>query len=166
MDISKWPLDDIMQLPNWCFGRRELYYSYVKTPELAYRWDIIDKELPDIMVIWYVRINSWQCNDTGSELRLVLSSKLPESHEEVMASEPLIRGFGSEGVEPKVIKFAENRMLPVHNLKLPIITAGRYIAVEASPNGMGQFRADVIIVASGVPKEIPDWLTSEQAKNQ
>lgn len=58
MDISKWPLNKIMQLPDWCFGRRWWVGTYVGTQADTPNYFIIDESVPDIFVLWDVLISS------------------------------------------------------------------------------------------------------------
>lgn len=56
MDISKWPLNKIMQLPDWCFGRRWWVGTYIGTAADAASYFLIEESVPDRFVLWDVLI--------------------------------------------------------------------------------------------------------------
>jgi len=58
MDISKWPLNQIMQLPDWCFGRRWWVGTYVGTQAANPNYFLIEESVPDRFILWDVLIAS------------------------------------------------------------------------------------------------------------
>lgn len=58
MDISKWELNRIMQLPDWCFGRRWWVGTYIGTVADAASYFLIEESVPDKFILWDVLIAS------------------------------------------------------------------------------------------------------------
>jgi len=52
MDISNWSIDRIMQLPDWCFGRKwNLITSYNVAKDTTEQW-LVKQSLPERIVLW------------------------------------------------------------------------------------------------------------------
>ena len=57
MRIDNWPLDRIMRLPDWCFGRRYWVGQYLYGLGGGIAYGIAEEPLPDKFVVWGVMVS-------------------------------------------------------------------------------------------------------------
>ncbi|MBA7558059.1 hypothetical protein ES705_50848 [subsurface metagenome] len=93
MDVSKWPLEKIMALPDWCFGKRWWVGIYLGTAMAEAVPFIIDQSVPDVFVLWDVLVLSAGVTEqTRTDLTLRLCRALPTTAN-VREFQRLLRGF-------------------------------------------------------------------------
>jgi len=70
MDTSNWGDGRIMQLPDWCFGRRWPISCAATVSAGLYRWQLSPSRLPERMVVWSAfveaRLATWATISAGS----------------------------------------------------------------------------------------------------
>lgn len=165
MDVRKWPINRIMQLPDCCFGTRFGVFCRVRSADATPTWDISEISLPDQCVIW--EVGGWmsRLEYTFDTFRLALGDHLPTTLPEMNEMEPLLHGLGAEGAEPRVLDAPYEGAFVIPNLKLLVAAQGRKLIVEGTSIA-GQFGLiQVYIVVSSIPKEVPDWLVSGQGSH-
>lgn len=160
MDIRNWSLDQVMQLPDHCFGRR-WPIVLIKTalgPGVA--WDISDMALPEQCVIWEVFwwINADEFMDYLIDMRL--GDHLPAAAGEFIVMEPLFRDFGLHTNNGYSIVPAWNGAFYRLSVRMPIAAAGRRLVVQFYNTLSGSVYGGAGIVISSIPKEVPDCLLS------
>lgn len=164
MDIRDWPLDKIMQLPDWCFGSRNIRCLGDEIPAAGARFVLDTFALPDECVIWEIRpFNRFSIHSTGNvgfHWYAVLADKLPVTFAEFTNNEWL---FGSTGVWVGNTWAFTDQFGSV-NMRQPIRAMGRRLCIYLVNSGTIYDRMGVLFVVSSVPKEVPDWLFSGQAR--
>lgn len=165
MRMDDWPLDKIMRLPEFVFGRRFVVSCVPISPIEGYGWDISEVALPETCVIWELVIQPLGLITGDERLRIALGVQLPTSHAQFMLLEPLFNGLGYQGPGPRGI--ASNRYfgIALRMLRLQVHAAGRKLVCEMGPGAAAEMSMNVMIVVSSVPKEVPDWLFSETVRN-
>jgi len=158
MDISNWGIGRIMQLPDYCFGRRFLVSCTVQGGDAAAAWDISEVALPERCVIWEMRAF---CDSTGVDLtswRMALGDQLPATTAIMDGLEPLINGLGIQGPGPRAIDMSFEGKLIWNRLRQNINAASRRLIIEAT-GALGKTPIVTVgIVVSGVPRSIPDMI--------
>lgn len=163
MRIDNWPLDRIMRLPDWCFGRRYWVGEYVgRTNGQAY--NVIGAEtLPDKFVIWGVLLS---CMSPNSLQALRVTIRLGNDIA-VLTADPrnydrLQMGMSIPGI---VFEYYTNQNgVTWVNCEREIIESkGRRLAISTNGDQVIAYEGTVAIQISAMPKEVPDWLISGQA---
>lgn len=163
MDISKWPLDRIMQLPDWCFGRQWWIGTYVGTTGGAESYFFIEDLPPDIFVLWDVMIHTkGRVAATGVNVSLRLCRQVPTAAN-MRPMTRLLRQFANPA--------------QFYDLYLPPMAISHLgpmrVVVEAQNNGVGGVlkiveetgtcENGVGLLVSAIPREVPDWVVSGMA---
>lgn len=166
MRVDDWSLDRIMQLPDWCFGRRWQISLYALSTAGAPVWDITEMGLPERCVLWEWTAWSTYIWLQGDRWRLALGDQLPTTVAMMNVLSPLLYGLGVQEAEPRGIIGTYYTSLAVRGLRLPIESAGRrlILEVDAVAEGVKDFQFAAVI--SSMPKEIPDWLISGPDKRR
>ncbi len=165
MNISDWPLSRIMQLPDFCFGRRWLMSLTAVATTGAPAWDITELGLPELCVVWEFQLFIPRAGVLGHRWRLALGDVLPTSAAMFDVLEPLFPGFGIQGAEPRGIYQPYYTEFALRTLRYPIRAAGRRVIVELDPAGVGDSEVVISLVVSSIPKEVPGWLFSGMARS-
>ena len=165
MRLDRWPLERIMCLPDWCFGRRWSTGLYATSAATDPLWDISEQSLPQACVLWEVVF--WSCisNVGGDYFRLALGFQLPTSLAMMNALDPLLPGVGVPGPEPRNIIGLSNGFGIRFTMRQMIQANGRKVVLEVNPFAVANKEVQVIMVFSSIPREVPDWLVSAQAIN-
>lgn len=166
MNIRDWPLGQIMQLPDCCFGGRFLVSCYIRQTILGAGWDISEIALPEKFVLWEVEFDVMTEVDKLVLTRLALGDQLPVAVGMVDALEPLLQGFGVQGPEPRVIESFGSVSFSFRRLRQPYTPAGRRLVMEVDlPIAVVAYVSASLIVSS-IPTEVPDCLVSEYLRSQ
>ena len=167
LDLQGWSIEDKLRLPDWCFGRR--YIVSVTWQASAYgtdAYDISEDCFPEEAVIWEVVLSFDRVSANDNYVRLALGSQLPANEAGFMELEPLLRGFGLTGPEPRKIRVPNNFRVIRFCLRQYFAPGGRRLVVfNRVPTTAAFGSGEVIVVVSGLPKEVPDWLISGQVKS-
>lgn len=160
MNISNWPLGQLMQLPDHCFGRRYMVYCTSRPSGQATGFDIAEIAFPEVCVIWELLIDCTVSADKRFIFRITLGDQLPTTEAMVLANEPLIMGLGEQGPEPREIHLKGGRVVRWNKLRFPIRTSGRRLVCQFENTDTLSAIGAVSVVCSSVPREIPDCLIS------
>lgn len=160
MNVRDWPLGQIMQLPDCCFGRRFTVSCSPPVAGPAAVWDISEVALPEVFVIWELSIVPSMANLETCWFRLALGDQLPANAAQMLALPPLFMGMGLPGPEPRQISLGWSNYIHLSRLKVPVSAMGRRLVVEAFPTVGVVGTGEVSIVVSSIPREVPDCLLS------
>ena len=160
MDISKWPIDKIMQLPDWCFGRRWVVFASRIANGAVTNWDMSELTFPNKGVIWQVNIHPVMCTYFTLYYRLALGFQLPTTTAQMDLLSPLLNGFGEQGAEPRKIRAYSNCGAFDLRMRNPMDFQGKRLILQVTGVAEKQALINVAVVVSSLPKEIPDWLSS------
>ncbi len=160
MDISKWPLDMIIALPDWCFGRKYPVSITLRANSDTLVFDIAEMALPEPCVLWSIHIEPYYVDHHNGYMRLALGEQLVTTEAEFMLFTPLIHGFGSQGNDPRKIENSQYTGPLVLNIRQVLDARGRKLTGMAIAVVDKSYRCRVTIVVSSIPKEVPDWVVS------
>lgn len=166
MNIRDWPMGAIMQLPDCCFGRRFLVTCSIHTALPVAAYDISELALPEKAVVWEFFLRGVGVAEAFAAVRLALGDQLPPSVAAMDALEPLFRGWGLQGPDPRIINIDARDQIDLRRLRMPLSTAGRRLILELVPGITGIKNAETGIVVSSIPTEVPDCLVSEYLRSQ
>lgn len=162
MDVSGWTVDELMRLPDWCFGNRELYGCRVanNVPNTG-KWFISTIALPDPACIWSGGIFISENDHQFSHVRWGLRSAVPTSEAEMNSCINFLPEFGNPAYAPPRI------LLPAvegFNIQLQIrkgvVTGGTKFVCEGFLHAAGtMLTLTMYIVASGMPTSMASWLS-------
>lgn len=158
MDISGWPINKIMQLPEHVFGRRWPVSVAFVLAGAAAKFDMADSKLPDGFVIWGITIIHRWASSSNMEVTLATGEQLPAADvafNQLPLLFPEIKSANGKLGSIESIYQASN---VINRLKVPVVNngtrlIGRFIRTVGSSVG-GQ----VILTVSSIPNEVPDWL--------
>jgi len=166
MNIQNWGIGRIMELPDWCFGRRFMVSCALDLAAATRAWDISEVALPEWCVIWELFIVG--TGDFGKEIsvRIALGDQLPAVVAVFDALDPLFMGLGVQGAEPRYLNVNGVRELSMRRLRMPVAANGRRLVIEGLTPEAKTGSLFVAIIVSGVPKEVPDWLVSVNLRSR
>lgn len=160
MDISQWPLGQIMQLPDHVFGRRWLIYCSARPSGGTAGYDISEIPFPEICVIWELLIDCTIEATTRLVFKIALGDQPIAAAGLIEQLEPLFPGLGEQGPEPREIHYKGNKIIRWNKLRMPVRTAGRRMVVEFTNTSEAAASGAVGVIVSSIPKDIPDCLIS------
>jgi len=71
MDVKNWSFDRIMQLPDWCFGKRWWIGEYIGTTAAELVYFTIKDRLPDRFVLWSMLVQGTD-REAGTGINLTI----------------------------------------------------------------------------------------------
>jgi len=163
MDISRWPLDKIMELPDWCFGQQWWIGDSVGTSAATTTYFYFTDMPPDVFVVWDIIVSPGGIvAGTRLDVTLCLCAEAPKD-QNIRTMTRLLRNFGTNGA------FYDMHLPPnVLTHVGPMKTV-----VEAQNNGIGgalkiptetaDLESSIAVLVSAIPKEVPDWVVSGRA---
>lgn len=163
MNIEKWDIDRVMQLPDWCFGTRYPVGVAVRSPVTNPGWDISEISLPEMAVLWEVVFWSPKGYTEIDSIRIGLGMKLPTSTAQMDLTTELLKGCGRFATQKRSYLTFGAEVVNVNRIRLPIATGNRKLILELTPNSSKSNEVQVITIWSSFPKEVPDWLFLGQA---
>lgn len=160
MDISKWTPDEILALPDFCFGRRFPVFVTVICNNAVWLADISERAFPDPCVLWQVSFLITRGSAITIWFRLALGKQLPASEAEFLTLLPFLHGLGETGPEPrKMITYMASGGWSF-DCKSLIRTEGRRLCACVAASAAGYTYLTVAAIVSAVPREVPDWVCS------
>ncbi len=158
MDISGWPMSQIMQLPDFVFGRQQCISQYIGTSAAVVSYFKMKQELPDWFVVWSILVEG-EKHSAATWINLSLRLGGPDSvPANIKDFDRLIRDKGS--VEQ------------TYDWHLPAVGLKHITGLRELVNGKGRFIIGLIkmvgetgtvesmvsVFITPVPREAPDWL--------
>lgn len=166
MDIRRWTPDEILCLPDFCFGRQFPIFSSCVLDNGTWVADISEAAFPDPCVLWEVNVSVWRAAGATVWVRMALADRLPVDEAEFMTLEPFLHGFGNQGAEPrKVVTYLYPGAMGF-GCKTFLRTSGRKLCLCASGAAGSYSYVYVTAVVSVVPREVPDWLSWAKVRSQ
>ena len=163
MDVKGWPLDQIMSLPDHCFGRRwPIVSSRAVGVNSLEQW-LVHAALPDRCVLWQLQAYPAQYTAASCLFKVALGDHEPANDAEFDAFERLFPGnldnAAGEG------SFYVTGLFKVDiPMRLPIFPQGRRFVVQAfNSHATILLPIVMVFVVSSFPTEVPDCLLSQKA---
>jgi len=165
MRIDNWPLDRVMRLPDWCFGRRYWVGQYIYGLAGGVDYGIAEENLPDKFVVWGVMASSMaSVMIRAIELTIRLGTFLPVNDADLYASDRLLKGISTPAMLYELFVIP-NGVTWINCERMLIESAGRRITIGTRGDTENAYTMTVGVQISAMPKEVPDWLISGQGKN-
>lgn len=162
MNISRWSISQIMELPDHLFGQRFPISCCVNTQLTTGAWDIAEVAFPEHFVLWEILL--WRTIQASQAYywRLALGDQVPTVVAMMDGLEPLLPGIGVAGPEPRLVGFAHEGTLRINMLRKPYSAMGRRLVLEVRAAPAQTVEGCATAVVSYMPKEIPDWYLTRQ----
>ncbi len=160
MDISKWSLDKIVQLPDFVFGRRYFIGMISGKDGPGADFVIADEALPNRMVVWGFYCSGRQEAMTSWEVTYRMGAKQTYNGDSCAELQRVFPGMGhpsffneiwSQGGEPVFVMGIRNFVEP---------QGKRLVMAITTNNGTGYREFSAGILISAFPREVPDWVVS------
>lgn len=164
MDISKWPMEKIMQLPRCVFGRSYIVScsAYVTNNNTA--WDMSEISFPPIGVIWQIMFFCHVASTWDGRFRVAIGSQVPTSIVMMDLNEEFIIGYGRQGTKPRRIFSYQYLGEEKYDVRQIIHAQGKKLILEVFAPTDKETRVRVGVVVTGIPKELPEWFNSGLAR--
>jgi len=156
MNISDWPLQRVMELPDHLFGRRFLISCLSNVEAQATVWNISEVPFPELTVIWELQLITWEIENTRTIFRIAMGDQLPLNVGMMDLLEPVFPGFGLDGPEPRFIHSRDLQGTHLTRLKHPVRVSGRRLVCEFENTYAYSSTMGVLMVVSSVPRSVPD----------
>ena len=165
MNIDNWPLDKIMRLPDWCFGRRWWVGTYCGSATGTAFYGMSQETLPDKIVVWGVLItNRSPVCLQAMRLTIRLGYRVPANVAEATALERLFKNIS----EPNILyEFypQQNASIWINAERLLLETKGRHLCFVANGDQAIAYEMTAGVLISAMPQEVPDWLILGREEN-
>ena len=156
MNISDWPMQKIMSLPDHMFGRRFLISCQMIITGVHPLWDISEIAFPETAVIWEMRFGSCAEETIEVLMKFALGDQLPTTIAQFDRLEPIFNGLGVAGPGPRNNHILGTNNIEMRRLKMGVRTSGRRLVLQVLNLGATQAFTHVMLTVSGLPREIPD----------
>ncbi|MBA7610302.1 hypothetical protein ES703_17509 [subsurface metagenome] len=160
MDVSRWPMDRIMQLPDHCFGRRWPIAVTVIGAAASPRFDISEMALPERCVIWEFTVLFAKEILAEAVFEIRLGDVLPTTMAQFREYEVLFKGVRGQAVPDGLIHVTSMTSVNWQNFKMPVQSTGRRIVVGIDIGVAVGDQIQVALTVSSIPREVPDCLLS------
>lgn len=159
MDVIGWGLERKMELPDWCFGNRDIISAYKHNGAPGTRvWDISSHSLPDPCCIWSVVFVSLPSTGGTGVFRIGLANAVPTSEAEMNAAVEIFPGYGKPCAGPnEIILFSGAFCQWTISTRKGLVTGGKKLVLEVRCV-VADMRVSCSLVYSELPEEIPAHL--------
>jgi len=165
MDIRDWPIARIMQLPDWCFGRRWWVGEYMGATNGRAFYNMGDENLPDWFVVWGILISARSPNCLEAlRLTMRLGTVLPAAPADVNGMDRILEGVSIPTVTYEFYP-NQNGVDWINCDRIVHESQGRRLVMIANGDQTIAYEMTAGMLISSVPKEVPDWLVSEKDRN-
>ena len=158
MHINNWPMDKIMQLPDCCFGRREMLQLAVDLAGADPVYAINPAGLPDRMVIWEVNAAARAVVASTIHAGLALGEQLPASDAEYNALELVFPNVISSDGDRGEFEVCVNSAFSITMIRFPVLAQGRRLIAKFTRHQGNATEGVIDIIYSAIPNEVPDCL--------
>ncbi len=157
MDISKWPLERIMQLPEDCFGTRFTMFFSKALQAGNTLFELSKLGLPNRCVLYEISFGvdflGPSNRDKTAELSLSLASRVPVDNTAFRKLEPLWTGVNEVSSLMSIIRSP----MFLSRMRMPIPAQGRHVVTRVRNIGAVDILFSVGLVFSSIPNEVPDY---------
>ncbi len=160
MDVSRWPIDRILQLPDWCFGRRWWVGEYMGSTQGRAMYRIGEENLPDWFVVWGILIS---CNSPAClqamRLTMRLGTILPTEPTDVNGMDRIFDGISKSKITYEFYA-NPNAVTWINAEKIIHESRGRRLVLIANGDQTIAYEMTAGMLISSIPREVPDWVVS------
>lgn len=158
MDIRSWNTNQIMQLPDWCFGNRWWVGEYMGGTNGVVEYKSGQEVLPHRFVLWGIMTSARSPNCLEAlRLTIRLAGSKVASVTNAEAQDMLLNGISTSGIlyELYVNQNGVEWIGPIRQLVEP---NGRKLSLVTNGDQAITYEMTVGLLISAVPTEVPDWL--------
>lgn len=160
MNVRDWPMNQIMQLPDCCFGRREIAQLSTELADADPVFVINPGGLAERTVIWEIGVTNRGTIATTTHVTLALGDQLPATQAEFAALEVMFPNvIASDGGRGE-FETQGGSYQSIFKVRQIFATAGRRIVARIIRHIGVATEAAVVITYSSIPTEVPDCLFS------
>ncbi|GAH71756.1 unnamed protein product [marine sediment metagenome] len=160
MDVRNWSMDQILMLPDHCFGRRWPVGVYADGVVANKYYDISEAGLGDRCVVWQAIFYTTGADTTGLRISLSLGDQMPADDAEFDALEPLFSDLGRLFEGRRFIDQGGGGQVISIPMRVPIQAQGRRLVGRFQIVWGSVMPPSAVIVVSSIPREVPDCLLS------
>lgn len=156
--LSELGVNDLAMLPDWVFGRRWCAGFQVYSNAASGVGVADEQSMPDRVMVWSLTLWSNYSGGAGQYVRIGLGNGAPATEAAILECEPLFRGLGQPGAEPRRIvldKYMYPYTLP---MRLLVERRNRQIVGWYNDAAATARWALVAMSVSAVPTELPVWV--------
>lgn len=160
MDVRNWAMDQIMQLPDNCFGQRWVIGLTSNVPNANAIFDICEAGLPEVCVIWEVCYTCFGSIGMTLDIGLALGDQPPATEAAYALLPSLMPEVVSRTSGRGHQEILTNVEISIRRPRLVVASGGRRIVgrfIRVLGNAVG---GQVALVVSSIPTEVPDCLLS------
>lgn len=160
MDVSRWPLDKMEQLPDFVFGRKYFIGTISGKDGTGAEFVVSDEKLPNRMVVWGFYCTGRQEAMTSWEITYRMGPLMPYNGNSFMELPRVFQGLGHPSFMNEIWSQNGNPMF-VMGLRQFVEPQGKRLVIALTTNdGTGYREFSMGIVISTLPREVPDWVFS------
>ena len=162
MNISSWSLSDIMQLPDYLFGRRFMISTRIASGSPLPVFAISTEAFPDRCVLWAVDIELMTATyGNQSEVGLRFGDQLPANDGEFALLDRVLPGVGNVGdlYDFRTYSWEHYHFGSLRNILAP---QGRRLVIRVDDVGAKVKETMVNCTVSSLPRDIPEWFLKQQ----
>ncbi|MBA7532758.1 hypothetical protein ES705_24988 [subsurface metagenome] len=166
MNIRNWPMDQIMQLPDCCFGTRWPVSCGVTSSAVIDQFTIVKTGLPDRCVLWELLVLVKSEMAQLFQVEFAWGDQLPP---DLSAWNQLQKMFPCQGVQDASNYYWEgggHGDLALRRLRMPSPASGQRPCMRVDKTSTAEYMVTAIFVVSSFPTEVPDWLISEYRRSR
>lgn len=164
MDIREWPLDKLMQLPDWCYGSRWAIITNIRVAGVETLQWLVKDPLPDKIILW--ELGTFRCTVPAiySWIKFSLGDHEPKNAADFDTFEPLFWGDLNNEVKSGAIYLNPTETIQI-SMKRGIETKNKQFAIQTyNAHASSYMVVSAKFIISSIPTEVPDWLFSGQGK--
>lgn len=159
MNIANWPVNKIMELPDHCFGRREVLQLAVDLAGAGAVYAINPAGLPDKMVIWEVIAAARAATTVTIHAGLALGDQLPASDAEYNLLELVFPNVISSDADRGEFEVSSDNSFNLMMVRFPVVVSGRRLIAKFVRHQGIATEGVITVVYSSFPSEVPEWLS-------
>lgn len=161
MDISNWNVNQIMQLPDWCFGGRWWVGEYVGAVGGVVEYRGGEELLPQRFVLWGILVSARSPNCLEAlRLTIRLGGSAVASVAAAKALDLVLSGISKADILYELY-VNPNGVTWIGCERQLVQPNGRKLSLVANGDQAITYEMTVGILISGVPNEVPDWLVGK-----
>jgi len=157
MDISRWSMSQVLELPDHLFGRRYAVGCAIHQTLVGSYFDVSEMSLPERCVIWEVRFAVLTKVDDLFGVSIALGDQLPVDDAAFDRFEQLLPDIGYRTGTRRDISLTYRTSFELRGLKIGIETQGRRLVTRFDKVGGAPAFMEVELVVSSVPRSLPEW---------
>lgn len=156
-NISNWGDGQIMELPNYLFGRRYAVGCAAVFTIPGTTFQISLQSLPEKCVIWELHVCCSSIVSTAGNVSLALGDQLPANPSAFARYEQLFPDIGVLDHPIRDIYYSSDTGLSLTRLRTLVHPGGRRLVCQITNLVATASYIDVILVVSSVPRSLPEW---------